>query len=75
MPTATVGPRELGAIKNYLKILHSAFRDEVKRSSTGSVPQIPRGRVSEQFPCDMTACIYTASSVDCAKAETGPPQR
>lgn len=27
---------------------------------------------SQQFPCDMTACIYTASSIDCAKAETGP---
>lgn len=27
---------------------------------------------SEQFPHDMTACIYTASSIDCAKAETGP---
>ncbi|MEN0059521.1 MAG: RES family NAD+ phosphorylase [Bdellovibrio sp.] len=26
----------------------------------------------EQFPYEMTACIYAASNIDCAKAETGP---
>lgn len=42
MPTATVGPRELGAIKNYLKILsddQKGFRPDVLRKITGLSPQ------------------------------------
>lgn len=42
MPTAAIGPRELGAIKNYLKILsddQKGFRPAVLRKVTGLSPQ------------------------------------
>ena len=42
MPTAAVGSRELGAIKNYLKILsddQKGFRPDVLRKVTGLSPQ------------------------------------